>query len=289
VPPRALPSSRDLFAAGVVAATAALLLIDVRHVDDWADGTLFAIAATACVAVFALGARGGRAAEGPEASRSALLLAALVLFTLALFHLVHLVTDRESAEDGVVWAAAAFSIVAAFTGVRYGSGACTLLAALGVGGVTLAFLGEVVDPVGERTYYWAFTIYVGAFLAAGAILRLLGEARHSTQLVNAAAVALSLFGVWLGVVFEIEFEDSQGQGLEREWESVLVTGSLAVLLFGLFSRERGPAWGGAVALAIALIAVSGEQDETPTLVGWPIFLLGAAVLLMAAAAVRARR
>jgi hypothetical protein len=289
VPPRALPPSRDLFAAGVVAATAALLLIDLRYVDDWAEGTQFAIAATACVAAFALGARGGRPAGGPDANRSALLLAALVLFTLALFHFVHLVTDRESAEDGVVWATAAFSFVAALTGVRYRSGACTLLAALGVGGVTLAFLGEVVDPVGERTYYWAFAIYIGAFLAAGAILRLLGEARHSTQLVNAAAIALILFGVWLGIVFEIDFEDSQGQGLEREWESVLVTGSMAVLLFGLFFRERGPAWGGAVALAVALIAVSGEQDETPTLVGWPIFLLGAGALLIAAAAVRARR
>lgn len=285
----ALPSSADLFAAAVVTAAAAILLADLRFVDDWSDWTQFAIAATAALAALGLGARGGRPAEAPEPSRSALLLAGLVLLGAALGHLVEGVTDTESAEDGIVWGAGAFALAGAFVAIRYRSGACMLLAALGAGVLVLAYVSEVIEPDDERTYYWAVTAYIGASLGGGAVLRLLGEARHSTQLVNVAAVALVLFGVWLSLYFDISFEDSYGVGLEREWEGVLVAGSLGVLLFGLFFRERGPAWGGGLALAIALISVSGENDETPTLLGWPVFILVASALLLAAAAVRARR
>lgn len=285
-----VPSSGDLFVAAIGATVAALLLVALRFQDEWSGGALAVLTGVPCLAMAALGMRGGRPADGSEPRRSALLVSALVLMAATLFPVVDLLTDDESAEDGIVWAAGAFTVVAAILGVRYRSATCTLLAAFGIGAVTLAFVAEVLKPEGERPYHVAFTAYAGTLLAAGYVLRSAGDRRHSTQLVNAAGVALVVFAWVVGSILIVDDESDGGldPGIEREWEAALVAGSLLTLLFGLLFRERGPGWTGAVAMALAIVAVGGEGDDTPTLVGWPLFLLAAALALTVAAIARRR-
>jgi hypothetical protein len=285
------PSSADLFAGAVAAAVAALVLIEMRFDGDWSDGVLLALAAVACVATFALGLRGGRPDADPAGHRSALLIAGLVLLGVVLARAADMVVD-DNAEVVVAAAAGVFVVVAAAIGLAYRSAACTLLAAVGVGVATLALVAAAADGDDEQPFLWAFVVYTAVMLGGGVLLRLLGERRHSTQLVNAAAIAVILFGWWAGLFFGFESVDgedgSYGGGLQREWEVAMVAGSLGALLFGIVFRERGPAWGGGLALAIALFMVAGEADDTPTLVGWPVFLVAAAAVLAVAAALRAR-
>jgi peptidoglycan/LPS O-acetylase OafA/YrhL len=59
------------------------------------------------------------------------------------------------------------------------------------------------------------------------------------------------------------------------WELVLIVGSLAVIAYAVLTRERGPAFIGVLALAIALALVAESGDE-PSVVGWPLVLLLAA-------------
>ena len=293
-----LPASAELFAGALAAAVAALVLIEIRFDDDWADGVLLAAVAVPCVAVFALGLRGGRpaaepagqrSAAEPAGQRSALLIAGLVLLVVVLVRVVEMIVDDDSPETAVAIAAGVFVIVAAAIALAYRSAACALLAAVGAGVLTLAAVAAVGDPDDERPFLWAFLAYTAVMLGGGLLLRLLGERRHSTQLVNAASIAVVLFGWWFGLFFGVEDDSgSYGGGLEREWEGLLVGGSLAALLFGILFRERGPAWGGGLGLVLAIYSVSGESDETPTLVGWPLFLIAAAVGLAVAAALRAR-
>ena len=285
------PSSADLFAAAVVTAVAALVLIELRFDGDWSDGVLLALAAVACVGTFALGLRGGRPDADPAGHRSALLIAGLVLLGVVLARAADMVVD-DNAEVIVAAAAGVFVVVAAAIGLAYRSAACTLLAAVGVGVLTLALVAAAADGDDEDPFLWAFAAYTAVMLGGGVLLRLLGERRHSTQLVNAAAIAVILFGWWSGLFFGLgsvdDGSDGYSYGLERGWEVAMVGGSLLALLFGVLFRERGPAWGGGLGLAISLFTVAGEGDDTPALVGWPVFLIVAAVVLAAAAALRAR-
>lgn len=267
-----------------MAAVTALVMVDLRAIDDWSEGVLLAITAAAFVGIYALGARGGRPAE-PEPARSALLLASLVTLVLVLAHLTEVLGEDEAfAGDSIVWSAAAFLVIAAATGVVFRSGACVLVAAVAAGALTIAFVAVVIEPDDEVSYQWALGAYFGAFCAAGYVLRAFGERRHSDQLVNAAAIALILYLLGSGFFFfsfEGNYEDGPGRGLE----ALLLIGPLLAIGYGLFFRARGPAWAGGLALAAGVLTGAGEE---PTLLVWPLVLLGIAAALMLAAALRTR-
>ena len=278
------PSSADLFAYGVVLAVAGLTLMDVRFTDRWSGGAQLAIDGGVFVVLYALAARGGRTAE-PTTHRSALLLASLVMLALALSHLTEVLgEDEQFGGESILWASAAFAVIAAATGVVFRSAACTMAAALGAGVLTIAIVAEALEPSDEDDYRWAAAVFYAVACAAGYALRAAGERRHSAQLVTAAAIALILFGLAADTFFP--FEEGEGYFiLDRGWEALLIVGSLVVLAFALFFRARGPGWAGFVALLIALETVTGEEA---TLLVWPLFLLGGAALLMIAAWLRAR-
>jgi peptidoglycan/LPS O-acetylase OafA/YrhL len=283
-PERGSITSGKLFAAGVVCAVAALVLIDLRYIDEWAGGTQLAIAAAGSGIVLALAIRGPRPVE-PAVDRSALLIAGLVLVGFALGHLAEVLGDEDDPETSVIAAALVFAALAAVLGVWRRSAASVLLAALAVGVATIAFVAQIEDSEELEPFRWAASAYFSVFWIGGVALRAAGDRRHGPQLVNAAGLALIAFAIVGGGA--LAFDGSYG--LERGWEAVLVVGSLLTLAVGLLFRERGPAWIGVVALAMTLVTVSGEGDDTPTLVGWPLFLVAAAALLIAAAAVHARR
>jgi hypothetical protein len=277
-------SAADLFAFAVVLAVAALALIDLRYQDDWSGGTKLAMVGIPFAVVYGLAARGGRPAV-PPAHRSALFLASLVLLALALGHLTEVLgADDIFGGDSVAWASGAFVVIAAATGVVFRSAACTLAAAIATAILTATFVGYVLKPEDPDGYKWAVGAYFGVACAAGYVLRWLGDLRHSPQLVTAAAVTLAALASFFGFFIGADFE-GEAAPLGRGFEALLVAGPLLALAYGLFFRERGPAWAGGVALAAGLATVGGSK---PTLLVWPLVLFGAAAVVVLAAAARAR-
>ena len=60
------------------------------------------------------------------------------------------------------------------------------------------------------------------------------------------------------------------------WKAILVLGSLGLLLYAAFTRERGPGFVGLLSTLITILVVAGTSPN-PSIVGWPlILLLGAA-------------
>jgi hypothetical protein len=278
-------SAADVFASGVVLAVSALALIDFRYDDDWSGEALLAMSGIPCVVLYALAARGGRPAALP-AHRSALFLASLVLLGLSLGHVTQVLGEKDVfGGDSVAWTSAAFVVVAAATGVFFRSAACTLVAAIGAGVLTTAFVAIVIEPDETTGFKWALGAYVAVMCGSGYALRLLGDRRHSTQLVTAAAVVLFVADYSFEVAFTFADEGDPAEAPGRGFEALLVAGPLLALAYGFIFRERGPAWAGGVTLAIGLAVVGGSK---PTLLVWPVVLLGAAAALMLAAAVRAR-
>jgi hypothetical protein len=210
-----------------------------------------------------------------------MLLAGLVTLTLALGHLAQVLGADEQIGGDLVWIGPVVAVLAAAIAVFFRAPAAALVAALATAAGVFAFVAVVVEPDDEETYRWVATGLIAGFLAAGLVLRALGDGRHSVQLVNAAGLMVIALSYALGVFLLVDFDD--GYGLERGWEAVLVLGSLAVTACAVLFRERGTGWIGAVGLAAAIFSVAGESDETPAFVGWPLFLtVGAAVLFLAA-------
>jgi hypothetical protein len=266
-----------------VAAAAAVVLVYARFFDRWSAEGLLALTGGGAVIAYALGARGGRPAE-PRSDRSAMLLSSLVMLALGLASLTEVLGEDDAlAGTSLVWAAGAVVAIAAATGVVFRSAACTFLAAAAAGALTIGVIATVIEPENEETFEWGAAIYFVITCGAGYLLRAFGERRHSPQLVAAAGVSLVAIGYSFGFFF-FGFDEGGTYTTGRGLELLVVGGSLLVLAYGLLFRERGPAWAGVVALGVGVLMVDGKA----TLLVWPLALMGCALLLMLAAAVRSR-
>jgi hypothetical protein len=213
-----------------------------------------------------------------------MLLASLVLTAFALASLTDVLGEADPLEGtSIVWASSAFVVVAAVTGVVFRSAACTFLAAAAAGAMTIGLIATVIEPEDEAAFEWGAAIYFVIACAAGYLLRALGERRHSPQLVTAAAVALIAWGYGFSFFF-LSFAEEGTYAVGRGTELLFIGGPLLTIAYGLLFRERGPAWAGVIALGIGVVMVDGKA----TLLVWPLALMGCALVLMLAAAVRSR-
>ena len=76
------------------------------------------------------------------------------------------------------------------------------------------------------------------------------------------------------------------------WDIVLLLGSLALVVFGVFFRVRGPAYVGAIGLTIFIVIVGLDLDDSSpsgSLLGWPLVLLILAAAALAASVLMPRR
>ncbi|HEX8074064.1 MAG TPA: hypothetical protein VF545_03715 [Thermoleophilaceae bacterium] len=275
-----------LLAAAGILLVAALTMITIRLADQWSDEAHFALAFAIFLVVFGLGALGPPADERPPAYQSVLLLAGLAALLFALPRLAQVIGVDDASNSGtVVWMSAIFTSVAGMASVRYGSAACALLAALGLGTFVLSAIDWIFDPSGLTTARWILTGLAVAFALLALAMRTIRGPLHAAQFVNAAGLTLislsvTFFGGGLGQALGGDTGSASAPGFG--WKLVLILGSLAVIAYAMIDRARGPGYVGAFALfiSVALVAIPETEGEG-TLVGWPLVLLILAALALA--------
>jgi hypothetical protein len=278
-----------LTAIGGVFLAAAIEMIEVRLDNSWANGVHFAVSGVAFLLLFALALMGGGDEGGrPTAEQSALFVAALFLLATADARFGQVASPHGSDGAGTAtWMAFLFAAIAAYPAVRRRSAVCGLAAGAAVGIGIVEFIdwrksGSLQTP-GLR---WIFLGLMVLFaLAAIALWR--PRPRHAAQMVN-LAMAGSI-GILATIGFGIVFGDiGDVPHLSTWWEFVVLAAPLIAIAFAIRARERGPAWTGGTALALAIIVIAEpiRDNAKETLVGWPlVFLILAAVALVAGLAI----
>jgi hypothetical protein len=305
------PHRGDIVAAGAVVLAAGLLMVDVRMSFVWEPGALAVVLGAGAVLVYGMGLLAPLEGESPRPYHSILLLAGLVLATVALAQLalalgaravfppldqflpggingVVFFGDIESLNRGaspgaLTWVALAVAALAVLGAIRANSAACTLFAAVAGGVAVLAFVQWVFDPRGVATARWILLALIIGFVAGLAYLRE-RHRRHAVMLVDAAglgviAIALTFQAVIEGAYFTRTVGAptyagvfSVSGGAGFGWDLALLLGSFGLIAYAAADREGGPGLLGALALLLS-ITVVGLRDITATLVGWPLFLV----------------
>jgi len=164
---------------------------------------------------------------------------------------------------------------------------CTLASAAAIG-LALGEFISWVEPGGVQVNGARWILFgLLVLYAAGAFLLWRVRPRHAAQLVNAAMLAL--IGIVGTVAVDMLFVEGTADvpHLSTWWALVAFATSVATITFAIQSRERGPAWTAGGALVLTLLTLGSESSKT--LLGWPLVLLIAAAMTLAAGFLTARR
>jgi hypothetical protein len=281
------PHRGDTVAAGAVALTTAILVLEVRFDDVWGAGIHLVITGLALGAVAIMAVTAPMEGERPRAYQSALYVAAFVLALAFLANLADVLgsNDGISSSATAVWVGLLLATFAAWLAVLRNSAVMTLLATVTYGVVVLSFVDWVFDPSGVSTFRWILLLLIAGYALASLSQR--GQRpRHAVQLVNAAGLAAIVLALTFlfSYVLENVFGASGPTALNAGtgWELVLLACGFGLVAYGAVDREPGPAYlGVALLLLFALIGGSPDRDGA-SLIGWPIFLLLAAGALLVA-------
>jgi hypothetical protein len=277
------PHRGDVLAAGVVPLTLAVLLIEVRFHDRWADGVHVVLCLLAFGLVYGMGLLAPLEGERPRPYHLVLLLCGLVLLAALLLALADAFGAEQAATSSgpLTWMLLLFAAAAAYPAVRFDAPILTLLAALALGGAFLAFIDWAFEPRSLTTFRWMLLLLLLGYTIAHLMLRDTHRP-HAVMLADAAGVAALALVVTLGVDVVLAeaisratfgFFRPSGAGGSTGWELVVLAAGFGLVAYGSIDRERGPAWLGAlVLLAFALVAGLPSGDG-PSLLGWPLLLL----------------
>ena len=297
------PSQRDtLRLAGAVVFAAGIFVLLIRKGEEWADFPVLLVLGIPCAVLYGLGigalrlgpaddVRDDADRAGLSAWRATALVLGIIFVALTLSQLVDTI-GGDSDKSGWVFliflgtaAAAAYAAVA--HGLRYGA----LLAGLSLIVSWIALWDALVEP-SATAIRWLFLI-IGAALAFAALRLHAQDRREAPELVTAAGVAglaagvtalFALSGALLGgalsSAFGTEPELSGGAQQGDEWNVFLLVLAIALIWYGARAPWRGPAYVGAVALAVFIFAAATDiaavfEGEEPGdgVIGWPALLL----------------
>jgi hypothetical protein len=282
---KADPERGSLIAAGAVAMTLTVVILNARFEGEWGVGVHLVYSAAAAALALALALSVAPGAGKPPAWHSTLFVASFVLVFAALTNLADVLGGSGDLSSGTVfWIGFLLASLMFWLARRYNSGIAALLDALTTVVTVIAFVDWVFDPDGAGTFRWVLL-----FTAIGAAAYgLMGgdEERHRhVAWVNAAGVAL------LGIALTYGIEGLQGLvggfggGVEAGagWELILLAGGAALIAYTAEFARSGPAYLG-VANLLAFVTLAGTaSDDGPSLIGWPLLLLlGTAALLVVA-------
>lgn len=273
-------------AIGAALLATAVAVVEFRMDDPWANGVHFLVAAVPAALLLAAGLRERPLGDRPRTGASGLLLAGLAVFAIADFRLLQLL-GSDDALDTPRSLTAFFAILAAVALVvawRSRSAACLLLGALAAGGTALAAVRWIFDTENIASYRPVLLVLGLAFAAAAWATR--DRTRHRDVLVDAAG--FSILGIaWLGGGF---FLFGFGGALPDAWAAVVLAGAAALIAYAARTRAPGPAVIAIVMLAfftsnvaVELSGFDGEaidgegapaEPDGPSLIGWPLVLLG---------------
>ncbi|MBA2350015.1 MAG: hypothetical protein H0V81_17200 [Solirubrobacterales bacterium] len=300
---RVPPFRGDQVAAGVVVLGVLVLLLQVRM--GWPPGGQLALAAGATAGVGFLLAGCPRE---PRPYVSAIVVMTLVLLAVTLGRLGEVLGGEGliGGTGGAAWKLAVLGAVGAILARVFDAAAATLVAAVSLAFVPLAFFAWASDPSPgvERLLLLAMALV----LALAAVSRRDRRPTHAAQLANAAGLALvaiatvPLVGATASVVLldaacglggtdaralaptggasvaerstSCFLEGSVGWG----WELPLLVGGFGLLAYGAVDRQRGPVLVGLLVLVGFVASASGFGREG--LLGWPIVLAVAAGFML---------
>jgi hypothetical protein len=284
----------DLTAAGGVLLAAAVVMIEARMESSWSHGPHFAISIAAFAVLFALALRGPpEPGPRPTAAQSALLASGLVVLVAASIRLGQVAGEnRPASHPGtLIWLALVFAALAAYPAVKLGSAVCTLAAAAALGIAATEFADKYLSVDRPHSFRWVFLVLMALYALSAMALRDT-RPRHSAQLVNNAMFAVLAILATVGFGYAFADEQDPLPRLSTGWELVVLAAPLAAIAYAIGRRERGPAWTGAVALVLSILVITTPDtilSNKPSLVGWPLVLLGLTAASFAAAFLAARR
>lgn len=266
----------------------------------WDDLPLLIVLLVPCALLYAVGVLAQRTGTGTGAQpwQAVLLVTAVLLAPLALGQLLAVLDSGADSSFHLVWIFGSAAGLAAYAAFRLGASYQALLAALFLVVAWLGFADWVLDEPGLGTFRVLLIIAAAALLGGALLLRArnLSQAPELITAAGLAAVTAGLLGAFetaallTGNIF--------GGGLEGEaqsafWDIALLVVSAALVAYGARVGARGPAYVGALGLfAFAILTglelsgrelseiLEGEPDQS--LVGWPLLLLLAGGLALAA-------
>lgn len=289
----------------LLAVSVLVILYRTSIFDPWGDLAVFLALAAPTLFLLGFGLLGGRERAGlPTGWQAAFTVVGLLLLPLALYAFLALVDGDADSNWNTIWifglVAIASLAVALVAGVRVGC----LFAAVALLVVWLALWDELLtDGIGADagTLRWLLLVAAGllVLLALGLDLRGHPDGGASDVIAVAGitavvAGALSVAGAGSVIISAAlaEAEAPSEIGTSTFWEAELLVVSLALVLYGSHSATRGPTYFGGLGL-IAFIFVVGADLDNPdrdgSLLGWPLLLLIATVLVFAWSAIPGRR
>ncbi len=284
---------------GVLLGVAVLLILYRRlTVDAWGDLVIFLVLLAPTLFLLSTGIAGARALAGlPSVWQTAFTVFGLLLLPLTLYALLNLLDGDPGSNWNTVWIFATVAVVsfvaALMAGVRLGC----LLGSIATVVAWLALWDEVLtDGLGADAGTLRGLLLVAAALllavAAGIAVRGWPEGGASDVItvaglaaVGAGGLALADYQAAIVPVGLAEAETPSAIGSSTLWELELLAVSLALVVYGVRSVTRGPAYVGGFGLFAFIFVVGtdiGNPDRDGSLLGWPLVLLIAAVALLAA-------
>lgn len=270
------PHRGDLIAAGALPLTVGVLLVNVRLDARWGNGVLLVLTALACALVLGMGVLSPLEGERPRAYQQVLLLAGLLLGFVVLLRIARVlgVHGPLAAAGARMWIFAVVALSAGWMTRARHSAVCALVAALGAVVAVLAFVTWAFSPDGATTYRWVLlALALGLVLAA--LSRRDRQRRESVYLIDAAGVAIVVLGLtFVGALLTLlTFIGAPAGAPGGGWKLVLLAAGLGLVAYAAVDREAGPAYLGALVLALFVLYAGIPGVSGASLWFWPLVLL----------------
>jgi peptidoglycan/LPS O-acetylase OafA/YrhL len=280
---RPKPFRGDVVAAGAVVLATLVWVVAVRFDEAWGPGAHLAYALPAWAFVTALALLAPMEGDAPRAYQSVLYVASIALFGLVLTSLGRVLgaEDTLSAPGNVAWVFAALTALALTFATRRNSAVSTLIGALAAGVVVVESVQSIWDPSGTAPFRW---VLLGLMVVYG--LAAIGQRdrrlRHGVALIDAAGLAVLAIAItFAGGSFFFE-SDASAAAAGWGWELLIVGAGFGLIAYSSVDRQPGPAYLGVANLTLFTVITSlGVSADGATLLGWPVALAVAAVLLLA--------
>jgi hypothetical protein len=270
------PFRGDQVAAGTVVLSVLVLLLNVR-MDAWSSGVHLAYTAAAAALVLGMSVAAPNDPAGPPAWHATLYVAGYLLALATLARLAD-VLGSDGGSGTVVWVGVLLTALTAWMSRARGSASGTLLMALTGVVTSLAALDWIVDPDGLSAFRHLLLFDV-VVLTLGALWQRIRGPAHGVQLLNATGLTLlGIAATFAFAAFGFLFVGGDGAGapgIAWGWSVLLLAGGIGILAAGAADRERGNVLVGILVL-LTFVGVSAQGD----LLGWPIPLAGAAIVLL---------
>jgi hypothetical protein len=286
---RPAPEQGETIAAGAIALTVLVVMLNFRFSVEWGQGIHLVYSAAAAALVIGMAAMSPPAAERPAGWQSVLFIASFVLFLATLANVADVLGADDppfGASGTAVWTGLLLAGLAGWFATSWNSGISTLLAAVTLVLVILAFVDWVFSPEERDTFRWILLLIALGFGAFGASRRPT-EPQHAVGFVNAAGLALFILAlsfldqVFFGVAVDVIGGSSDVGGVGTGWELAVLVGAALLILYSVTSGQAGPGYLGALNLAAFVLLAFAPGEDGPSLIGWPLVLILATIALFA--------